>query len=124
MIDKEEQKALILNKEENSSQDSLTIKEKFSVKTKLNDPTKSAVRLCRVYCLIAVFIILLLLSSLVVAFYASNQDEEILWTIMRPESDRRNYKSFMLNNNMKVLLISDPDSEVSAASLSVWTGKK
>jgi len=42
--------------------------------------------------------------------------------IVKAELDQKEYKEFKMSNGMKVLLISDPDSEVSAASLEVGVG--
>ena len=42
--------------------------------------------------------------------------------ILRPELDRRQYKAMVLPNELKVLLISDPDAEIAGVSLDVGVG--
>ena len=42
--------------------------------------------------------------------------------IIKSESDKRSYKFLMLDNGIKVILISDPETDKSAASLDVHVG--
>ena len=42
--------------------------------------------------------------------------------MIKPFSDNRQYRLIKLSNNLEVLMISDPDSSSSAASLSVGVG--
>lgn len=42
--------------------------------------------------------------------------------IVKPESDDRQYRGLVLNNGLKVLLISDPNTDISAAALEVNAG--
>ncbi|KAL1122671.1 hypothetical protein AAG570_002998 [Ranatra chinensis] len=44
--------------------------------------------------------------------------------ILKSAEDKRIYRGLELNNGMKVLLISDPTTDKSAAALSVGIGKK
>lgn len=43
--------------------------------------------------------------------------------IVKSTNDKRDYRGLILNNQMKVLLISDPTTDKSAASLDVNVGK-
>jgi insulysin len=43
--------------------------------------------------------------------------------IKKSPSDQRNYRGLKLNNDLTILLINDPNTNVSAASLSVAIGK-
>ncbi|KAH9424396.1 hypothetical protein DERP_004580 [Dermatophagoides pteronyssinus] len=42
--------------------------------------------------------------------------------IIKPNEDKRNYLGLKLTNNLKVILISDPETDISAAALSVHVG--
>ncbi|XP_048236137.1 insulin-degrading enzyme-like 1, peroxisomal isoform X2 [Ricinus communis] len=42
--------------------------------------------------------------------------------IVKPRSDKREYRRIVLNNNLQVLLISDPDTDKCAASMDVGVG--
>ncbi len=42
--------------------------------------------------------------------------------IIKSLGDKRDYKGFILNNGLKVLLISDPETDKSAAALDVNVG--
>lgn len=44
--------------------------------------------------------------------------------IRKPLEDKRDYLGLKLKNNLKVLLISDPETDISAASLSVHVGSR
>lgn len=52
---------------------------------------------------------------------ASN-DIERFESILKPAEDKRDYLGLRLSNNLKVLLVSDPETDISAASLSVHVG--
>lgn len=52
-------------------------------------------------------------------FKAQFQNEEFI----KSEGDKRSYRGLELDNGMKVLLISDPETDKSAASLDVHVGK-
>lgn len=78
------------------------------------------------------FIVTLLLAS-VFAQAGSNADQARWWqeggaeeggdvAVLRSPNDERQYRYFQLDNKMKVLLISDPKAEKSAASLNVHVG--
>ena len=43
-------------------------------------------------------------------------------SIKKPALDKRSYKFLVLENDLKVLLVSDPDTDKSAASLNVGVG--
>lgn len=43
--------------------------------------------------------------------------------ITKSRSDRRGYRGIILTNKMKILLISDPTTDKSAASINVQVGK-
>lgn len=42
--------------------------------------------------------------------------------IVKPEEDKREYQGLVLENGLKALLISDKETDISAASLSVHVG--
>jgi len=42
--------------------------------------------------------------------------------LIRPANDKRVYKEILLENGIKVLLISDPSTQISAASMDVGVG--
>ncbi|OTF71911.1 hypothetical protein BLA29_014779 [Euroglyphus maynei] len=42
--------------------------------------------------------------------------------IIKPNEDKRNYLGLKLTNDLKVILVSDPETDISAASLSVHVG--
>lgn len=44
--------------------------------------------------------------------------------ITKSPNDKRSYRGLILNNQLKVILISDPTTEKSAASMDVSVGKK
>ena len=50
------------------------------------------------------------------------QDFEKFATIKKPVEDNREYLGLKLSNQLKVLLISDPETDICAASLSVQIG--
>ena len=43
-------------------------------------------------------------------------------TIIKSEQDKREYRGLLLNNGMKVLLVSDPSTDKSAAAMEVNVG--
>ena len=45
-------------------------------------------------------------------------------TILRSAEDKRNYRGIVLDNDMKIFLISDPDTDKSAAAMDVNIGMK
>ena len=44
-------------------------------------------------------------------------------SIIKSEQDKRSYRGLLLDNGMKVLLVSDPTTDKSAAALEVNVGK-
>lgn len=44
-------------------------------------------------------------------------------SIIKSEEDQRQYRALVLNNDLKVLLISDPATDKSAAALDVHVGE-
>ena len=42
--------------------------------------------------------------------------------IIKPDTDKRSYRALKLKNEMKILLISDPDTDKSAAAMNVQIG--
>lgn len=44
-------------------------------------------------------------------------------SVIKSEEDLRKYRALVLENNLKVLLISDPNTDKSAAALDVHIGK-
>lgn len=67
-------------------------------------------------------IFVLVVLSLILAFYTSWREDLVAKTILRSETDNQLYKAILLANNMKVLLISDPNTETAAASLEIGVG--
>ena len=43
--------------------------------------------------------------------------------ITKPPNDQRSYKGLKLSNRMKVMLVSDPSAEKSAAAMSIGVGE-
>lgn len=43
--------------------------------------------------------------------------------IIKSEEDKRSYRGLILSNQMKVLLVSDPNTDKSAAAMDVNVGK-
>lgn len=58
-----------------------------------------------------------------IVFRDSSHVTERYENISKPLNDKRSYRGLTLRNKMKVLLISDPTSQKSAASMSVGVGE-
>ena len=43
-------------------------------------------------------------------------------SVIKSQNDQRQYESFLLSNRLKVLLISDPDTDKAAAAMDVFVG--
>jgi secreted Zn-dependent insulinase-like peptidase len=56
------------------------------------------------------------------AYYTTEHENLNEKTILRPLIDQRNYKAFLLANDMKVMLISDLDTKNAGAALSIGVG--
>ena len=104
--------------ERNFFEDVNDLKDQQNQKPQLIDAKK----LCKFYLMIAVFIAFLLILSLCIAYYVSNQDGLLTRTILRTELDNRNFKAIILSNDLKVLLISDPESDYAGVGLNVNVG--
>lgn len=52
-----------------------------------------------------------------------NQIEKQYNDIIKSLNDKREYRGLLLENKMKVLLVSDPSTDKSAAALDVHVGK-
>jgi len=76
---------------------------------------------------------ILLFSTLAQAQAGSASDKATWWqegsadeggdvAVLRSPNDERQYRYFQLDNKMKVLLVSDPKAEKSAAALNVYVG--
>lgn len=52
-----------------------------------------------------------------------NHVEKSFDNIIKSPNDKREYRGLLLNNQMKVLLISEPTTDKSAAALNVNIGK-
>lgn len=50
-------------------------------------------------------------------------DIKYVTDIHKSQEDKRSYKALELKNHLRVLLVSDPDTDKSAASLRVSVGK-
>lgn len=48
--------------------------------------------------------------------------EELTDDIIKPDTDKRNYRALKLKNEMKILIISDPETDKSAAAINVHIG--
>ena len=77
------------------------------------------IKLC---CFVTFTFILVIYFSLYLAHFTSLKEDLIAKTILRSETDHKLYKALKLTNNMKVLLISDPNTEEAAVSLEVGIG--
>ena len=69
-----------------------------------------------------VAVALFLLSSCSSLPETQEQIPQVLDDIVKSPNDNRDYRYLVLNNGLKVLLISDPTTDKSAASLSVYRG--
>ena len=78
--------------------------------------------LCKIYSIFFLFLMLIITLVMCLVYYQSQIEVLSNKTIFRPLTDRKNYKAFLLTNSLKVLLISNPNSNISAASLSVGVG--
>ena len=47
---------------------------------------------------------------------------EVIEDIVKSSEDKRQYRGYVLSNGLKVVLISDPETDISAASLEVNVG--
>ena len=52
----------------------------------------------------------------------SDKEEDKIYNIIKAKRDNRSYKYIKLNNQMRCLLIQDPGTEMSAASIDVHVG--
>lgn len=43
--------------------------------------------------------------------------------IIKPDTDKRSYRALKLKNEMKILIVSDPEADKSAASMNVHVGQ-
>ena len=53
---------------------------------------------------------------------SSSSVVKVIDNIVKPESDDRQYRGLVLTNGLKVLLISDPKTDISSAALEVNVG--
>ncbi len=78
-------------------------------------------KFCKNYIIITVSFLVLITICLIFAYYASIRENES-FLVIRPEIDHRNFKTLVLRNDIKVLLISDPLAKKSGASLNINSG--
>jgi len=74
--------------------------------------------------LIAGIITVLIVSTIAVFFILQNSDKDVesTDTVIKPENDDRSYKTLVLSNELRVLLISDPQATEAAAAMDVNAG--
>ena len=77
--------------------------------------------------LIGGIITVLVVSAVVIFFILRNSDEDVestnsTNTVIKPENDDRSYKILVLPNELRVLLISDPQATEAAAAMDINAG--
>ena len=66
--------------------------------------------------------LLILLTYLLSSACTSTSPTMETTTIIQSQNDNRHYQAFTLDNKLKVLIISDPETKKAAASLDVFVG--